>query len=265
MMHKLTTVEQVGTALWVKRDDLFTVAGVNGGKARVALRLVRRALRTGKDGVATYGNKGSVQLEIVAAIARKYKLPCWVFTNKHTIETREVNRAEQLGAIVSISRSTYDNVSLTKALNFVNGILRNGRIGWIPPGMVHSWTIQEAARQVENIPAAVKRVVIPVGSGTHLAGVLQGLDSAKRAIDVVGVVIGRDPVSVLNRLAPQGWYQKCSLVASNVKYGTYAKELDFHGVPLDPVYEAHAAKHACKKGDLLWIIGNRNLHRAVTS
>ncbi len=264
-MNILTTVEQVGLNRWVKRDDLFTVAGVNGGKARVALRLVKWAYRSGKDGVATYGNKGSVQLEIVAAIAKEYKLPCWVFTNKHTIKTREVTRAEQLGATVSISMSTYDNVSLTKALNFVNGIRHNGRIGWIPPGMVHTWTIQEAARQVANIPEDVKRVVIPVGSGTHLAGVLQGLDAAKRDIYVVGVVIGRDPVLVLNRLAPQGWRRKCSLVASGVKYGTHAKELNFYGVPLDPVYEAHAAPHACKKGDLLWLIGNRNLHRAVTS
>ena len=69
-----TPVQRRGE-LWFKRDDLFEVGGVYGGKVRTCY-----ALAQGAAGLVTAGSRQSPQANIVAQIARVMGIPCRVHT-----------------------------------------------------------------------------------------------------------------------------------------------------------------------------------------
>jgi hypothetical protein len=56
---------------WVKRDDLFQRAGARGGKVRTCL-----VLADGATGLVSSGGRESVQITIVARLAKELGLPC---------------------------------------------------------------------------------------------------------------------------------------------------------------------------------------------
>ena len=65
----LTPIETHGGHL-VKRDDLFSIGGVNGGKVRTCWHLAQ-----GAKGLVTAGSRQSPQVNIVAHIAKKLNIP----------------------------------------------------------------------------------------------------------------------------------------------------------------------------------------------
>jgi len=73
-MAAYTPVQQVDD-YFLKRDDLFEVAGVRGGKARTCWSLAQGAV-----GLVTAGSRSSPQVNIVAHIARDLGIPCRVHT-----------------------------------------------------------------------------------------------------------------------------------------------------------------------------------------
>src|SRR5258706_4406542 len=68
----VTPLQQVGDFL-LKRDDLFEVAGVRGGKARSCW-----AMAQGAPGLVTASHSTNPQGKIVAHIAKKLGVPCRV-------------------------------------------------------------------------------------------------------------------------------------------------------------------------------------------
>ena len=64
------------TNVWLKRNDLFTFAGLSGGKVRAALLLIQAAKEGGHGGVTTAGSRASPQIRIVATIANVFDLVC---------------------------------------------------------------------------------------------------------------------------------------------------------------------------------------------
>src|SRR5439155_839381 len=92
LLDQLTPVE-LRDGIWFKRDDLFSIAGASGGKARACYALARAAER----GLITASARHSPQATIVARIARHLGLCCRIHTPTGGI-TPELEEAVAHGA-----------------------------------------------------------------------------------------------------------------------------------------------------------------------
>jgi 1-aminocyclopropane-1-carboxylate deaminase/D-cysteine desulfhydrase-like pyridoxal-dependent ACC family enzyme len=244
-MPDLTPVERRGD-VWVKRDDLFRVAGVQGGKARTCWALAKDAV-----GLVTAGSRQSPQANIVAQIARRQGIPCRVHTPEGELSP-ELLAAQAAGADVVQHKAGYNNVIIARARTDA------AERGWteIPFGMECEEATLQTRRQVRDLPST-SRIVVPVGSGMTLAGVLWGIVEANdHDTKVLGVVVGADPEKRLDRYAPPGWRDMVTLVRSPLDYHVSAPVTDLHGLSLDPIYEAKCLSYL-QPGDLLWDVGIR--------
>lgn len=247
----LTLVMGTDAGVWLKRDDLYTVAGAPGGKARTCMRLARQ----GPPGAAlvTAGSRGSPQVHIVALVAASLGRECRVHVPAAKASYPELDAARELGAQVIEHRPGYNSLIASRARQDaeVTGAVH------IPFGMQCREAVEETAAQCANIPAQARRVVVPVGSGMSLAGVLRGLRSSNlnRYTPVLGVVVGADPRKRLDKWA-SGWRNRCTLVSAGTEYTRTAARTRWWGVELDPYYEAKAAPFV-RYGDLFWLVGIR--------
>ncbi len=240
----LTPVEKHGD-VWVKRDDLYTVAGVCGGKARACWDLARYA-----KGLVTAGSRQSPQVNIVAQIAKHLNIPCRVHTPTGDLSS-ELLDAKAAGAEVVQHTPGYNTVIIARAREDA------AELGWtnIPFGMECAGAVMVTSRQAENIPNC-KRIVVPVGSGMSLAGILWGLAHRHLEIPVLGIMVGADPTKRLKKYAPE-WLRKrvLTLEPSGVDYHTNV-DAKIDDIKLDPVYEAKCVPFI-EPGDLFWIVGIR--------
>jgi len=242
----LTPVEKIGNN-YIKRDDLYEYANQRGGKVRAALYLIKKA--NGKC-LTTAGNRNSPQINIVSSIGKKLGKPVVAFTSTGELG-EEVKLAKSKGATIKQVSPGYETVITRRAKDYAEA---NG-CDYIPFGMdtpdVHHLT----AEQVKNIPADVKRVVIPVGSASSIIGVIKGIMEYKKGVKVLGVVVGANPIKKLDKYVPN-WRSVASLVFPKLKYHEPAKETSFNGIDLDPFYEAKTLPYL-KLGDMLWVVGVR--------
>jgi len=253
-----TPVERRGN-VWVKRDDLFRVAGVSGGKVRSCWHLAQ-----GATGLVTAGSRSSPQVNIVAHVAKALGIPCRVHTPEGELSP-EVKAAEAAGAEVVQHRAGYNTVIIKRARDDAK------KRGWreIPFGMECTEAVTQTRAQVASIAehvraGAIKRVVMPVGSGMSLAGVLHGLRDHGLTVPVVGVVVGSDPKERLARYAPAGWESMVELRASGLPYDKPGAAEEFLGLRLDPIYEAKCLPFM-EPDDLLWVVGIRQTAEATST
>mgnify|MGYP003312664843 FL=1 len=188
----LTPVEKIGE-YFVKRDDLFAVNGVNGGKVRTCYYLAQNA-----KGLVTAGSRESPQVNIVAHIAKELGIPCRVHTPEGKLSP-EVEAAKNIGAEVIQHKAGYNSVIIKRAKD---DAIEQG-FKEIPFGMECCEAVEATKNQVKNIPSDTKRIVIPVGSGMSLSGLLHGLIENNLNIPVLGVRVGADPTDRLNKYAPK--------------------------------------------------------------
>jgi DNA modification methylase len=247
---ELTPVEEHGGIL-VKRDDLFSIAGVCGGKVRSCWALSRDA----SGGLVTAGASASPQVNIVAHIARRLGLPCRVHVPTGAL-TPEVEAAKAAGAEIVQHKPGYNSVIVARAREDA------AALGWteIPFGMECEEAIRQTRRQVANLPESIKRIVAPVGSGMSLAGILHGLKDAGRSVPVLGVCVGADPAKRLDEYAPKNWREMVKLVEPGMDYHAPAEATVLGDLQLDPHYEAKCLPFL-REGDLFWVVGIRQTAR----
>ncbi len=250
MSVDLTPVEVVN-GLFLKRDDLFSIAGVHGGKARSAGFLIQYAISMGFTHIVTAGSRHSPQIEIVGSICREYGLDFTAFVPKGEL-SEYISSLEDFATICQIPFGR-NSVIKSKAQAFAysnNAFL-------VPFGMECIEAVYQTAYQVENIPQEIKRIVIPVGSAISLCGVLTGLILSNRRIPVLGVSVGANYERVMKAYAPQGWESFCSIVKAPLGYGREVVA-SIGDIILDPVYEAKCLPYL-RAGDLFWIVGCRKM------
>jgi hypothetical protein len=245
---ELTPIERHGD-IWIKRDDHYqTPAGVGGGKARTVW-----ALAQGASGLVTAGSRTASLANITARIAARLGIPCRVHAPTGTLGP-ELVAAVAAGAEIIQHRAGYGSVLAARARDDALGR------GWthIPLLLACDENIRQTRQQVADIPAGVRRIVCPVGSGMSLAGVLHGLDDEGLHIPVVGVVVGANPTRRIDEFGPAGWRDRTALLPSGLDYHDAAPVVlrTLHGVPLDPGYEAKCVPFI-QTGDLLWVVGLR--------
>jgi 1-aminocyclopropane-1-carboxylate deaminase/D-cysteine desulfhydrase-like pyridoxal-dependent ACC family enzyme len=247
----LTPVQVLGD-IWVKRDDLFAVNGVPGGKVRTCLALARAALAEGKAGLVTAGSRSSPQVNIVSHIAAHLGLPARCHTPSGELSP-EVAAAADAGAEIVQHRAGYNNVIIARAREDASSL------GWaeIPFGMECAEAVAQTRRQAANLPDGARRLVVPVGSGMSLAGILWGLEDAGRLdLPVIGVRVGADPTERLDSYAPRGWRERVTLITSELDYHEEASDDYLGSILLDQFYEAKCVPYL-EPGDVFWIVGIR--------
>lgn len=254
--EQITPWQRLGD-IFVKRDDLFGVAGVRGGKCRTCLALSRPGRKEGllsfpTKGFTTAGSRSSPQANIVAHIAQYYHLPCRVHTPSGELYP-ELVAAQEAGATIVQHSAGYNNVIIARARE--DAAARNWT--YIPFGMECQEAVQQTCGQVRGLPSSVHRLVVPVGSGMSLSGILHGLERFKKRVPVIGVMVGADPTKRLNTYAPLQWRSMVTLIPSGSDYHQQKKTgAEFRGIILDPGYEAKCVPFL-KPGDAFWIVGVR--------
>lgn len=246
MEYELTPIEKKGD-IYLKRDDLFEVAGVHGGKARTCWEFCKNE----KVGLVSAGNRRSPQLLIVSAIAKKLSIPCHLHTAQGSY-TEEINTAMMNGALIFQHNPGYNNVIVKRARDdaFATGFTE------VPFGMECEQAIHFTRQQVKNIPTDTKRIVMVCASGMSVSGVLWGLKDLGLNIPVLGVMSGANSEKRLDKWAPKDWRETLTLVPSGYEYHESPKVCEFEGVKLDQIYEAKCVQFL-QPGDLFWIIGIR--------
>ena len=237
-----TPVESIA-GRFVKRDDLFSVNGANGGKARATLSLAAEAR-----GLVGVGARTSPQNARVARIAEHLGLPARLHTGigEETTYTRDASLHR--GELV---RHNPPRLSVLKKRAADDAEER----GWtlIPFGAVSPVTVGLTAWQARALPwGDFDRIVVPVGSGTTAAGIVNVAD--EHLIPVLGVRVGGDPEKVLDRYSP-GWRETLELVDAGVPFEQPAAERSLGSLRLNAYYEAKCLPWL-QKGDLLWIVGS---------
>lgn len=255
-ISELTPVQEID-GFFFKRDDLFKAAdGAYGGKARVVEYILSNDTSFGH--VVTCGSRDSRQCELVARICKKYERRCDIFVPSGN-DTDVIKSIESLGnATLHRTKVGYNNVLISQSKHFAE----TTHSLYIPFGLECQQSIDINKWQVQNIPQCVKRIVIPCGGGMNMASVIKGVESfLTHEIQVVGVVVGKDPKNVLERFVGEkdGIFStnvNYKLVYAETKYHQKAKSTSFCGIELDEVYEAKCIPFM-QKGDLLWIVGKR--------
>jgi len=250
---KTTPIQEHGGFL-VKRDDLFTINGVSGGKVRGCWRL-----SGGADGLITASSRSSPQAVIVARIAQSRGIPARLHMPMGK-ETPEMTLAAAAGAELVQHKAGYNNVIIARAEADVAGREKGG---WkhIPFGMEHRDALKGTAAEVKSLlpyKDKIKRIVVPIGSGMSLCGIMQGMkDYNLSHIPILGISVGANPKKRILKYAPT-FYQasfKLELINAGMDYHTPC-EYKVGNLPLDPIYEAKCVPFL-KTGDLFWVVGIR--------
>lgn len=249
---ELTPVIEVGGG-FLKRDDLFIINGIAGGKVRTCYALAVWAKKNGYIGLSTAGSRSSPQVNIVAHIAQYLNMECHIHTPKGDL-SKEVLNAINVGAEITQHKAGYNSVIVARSRDFA----KTNNYFDIPFGMECDEAVRQTRYQVQNIPKDIKRIVMPVGSAMSLCGVLHGLNDIQHQAKVIGVKVGADPMKRILKYAPANWISRCILIDAGVDYSEYVDQ-KIGGVVLDPVYEAKAFKFV-KAGDLFWIVGCRQTY-----
>lgn len=242
---ELTPVHKRGDYFF-KREDLYSVGGVSGGKVRTCLFLAQDAR-----GLVTAGSRSSPQVNIVAHIAKHLGIPARAHTPQGKLSAELVD-AQTCGCEIVQHRAGYNSVIMARARADATAT----GLTEIPFGMQCSEAVKQNRRQVHNLPRGIKRIVIPVGSGMSLAGLLWGMKDCGFDAPVLGIRVGADPRKQLDKFAPDDWKDKVKLISSGNNYHSPAKESVFEGIELDAFYEAKCLTFL-QPGDLLWIVGVR--------
>ena len=238
---------------FVKRDDLFKINGVAGGKVRTCLALAERAKAEGYLGLTTAGSRQSPQVNIVAHIAQHLGMKCHIHTPQGVLSD-EVNNAIAAGAVITQHKAGYNSVIIARA----RADAKANHFAEIPFGMECDEAIRQTRFQCRNIPKTTKNIIIPVGSGMSVSGILHGLNDCGLSATVTGVAVGASPLDRINKYAPYNWRDRLTLITPGVDYHK-AIEAKFGDVKLDPIYEAKIVPFI-KPDDLIWIIGCRQTY-----
>lgn len=244
-MPEFTPVQLVDDSVWLKREDLYTFAGVRGAKVRTCMFFIERARDAGV-GVVTAGARQSPQVNFVAQIARRMGVKCRAHVPSGAM-TPELLAAKAAGAELIQHHAGYNTVIVARAREDAE------ESGWIevPYGMESDEAVEFTKPQVANLPDC-KRIVNSVGSGMTLAGILWGLVEQGRDTPVIGVCVGHPPIERLERHAPPGWRDMVELIQHPTEYNEPARETLYGGVVLDPYYEAKCIDYL-ETGDCLWV------------
>lgn len=251
-LDELTPVEYYeDEGVWLKRDDIFEIYGVRGGKARSAYQVILELLEQGYKTIVTAGSRQSPQCEIVSFICESMGVDCKLFMPFGGDTSVITNIKSNSHTEIIRVRPGYNNIIVARAREYAE----NRGCGYVPFGMECARNVEVTSEQVRNIPLECSRVVVPVGSGMSFSSIVTGMSKYGIEKPLLGVRVGKDPTKIINEYAFGLDLMDYEIVESSVDYHEPV-EAYVGGYNLDPIYEAKCFEFL-KRGDLLWVVGHR--------
>jgi hypothetical protein len=279
----ITPIQKMGD-IWVKREDLshwHSLDFPSGSKVRQysgmierfnpqptqpSLPVARRSTpqQSQPSQTTPYSNlcclvgcsANSCQQIYVSAAAKIYGCKGIIYTAKRKVQTEATKYCLSLGAEVVEVKPAY--LSYVRKKAHQRKIDEKHVIEWDSKG-----AILDAAKQVVALPAGVKHIIVPTGSGLTAAGVLKGLGCLYQASSAIGecptlVIVATSPMA--NLLQIKKWAgvsnYPIQFIDPSTPYDTPIIAQLPDGTPLDPFYAAKAWKYV-EPFDLLWPPGLR--------
>ena len=255
----------------IKRDDLFNLGGISGGKVRQCLRIVYENLDEIKKkyngGLITGCGLPSPQSTIVSSVSKYFGLKCIIVSPIYDNSKVDVNRlnvsiGQKLGAkIYGVGNPNPSGYKLdVKKLKDEFGYYE------IKFGMESSSVIETTSHQVQNLPNELKNLVVICGSGLNLLGILKGIVRYNKKVEnVYGITLSKffeeNKKLYYDGLEDDKKYKgQLHIIPSSYPYQRLLKnDISF----LDWTYESKAysfMKQNIKPSTntLFWIVGVRN-------
>ena len=247
-INELTPIEEHNGYL-VKRDDLFNLAGISGGKVRQCAKLVYDNLDHIKNdcngGILTAAGIPSPQSCITAAVAKYFGLKCLITIPHypdHIMDSYRINASlsQKFGAkVYGVGNPNISGPELdAKKLVVETGYFQ------IKFGMNGFEVMKTVAQQVKNVPDEIETIVGIAGSGLSMLGVAMGCKLFNKNVKTIHPValseyVHRNRKASYDRLPDKYKFDgDFSVVQSNFPY-QYKLKLQ-EGLPLDQTYEAKA-------------------------
>jgi L-cysteate sulfo-lyase len=192
---------QLGTEVWIKRDDL-TGFVMGGNKTRKAEFLLADALHEGADAILTVGAMQSNHAVAIAAASKRLGKECHLFLSGDVpdLPTANVLLDRLSGANLHFVASSSDRQRAME--EFAAKLRSEGRRTYaIPLGGSNEVGSQgyvcaflELLDQLRSLPPKPTKVLFASSSGGTYAGLLVGKVLAENAnVDLLGIRVDRDP------------------------------------------------------------------------
>jgi 1-aminocyclopropane-1-carboxylate deaminase/D-cysteine desulfhydrase-like pyridoxal-dependent ACC family enzyme len=255
----LTPVEN-HAGLWMKREDLHTLNGVNGSKLRACEHLIEQAHARGYKRVVSASSVLSPQSAMAATVAASLGMPCDIIlggTKPHTaVRHPSIRLATEAGATFHYIGVGYNPALQSAARKLTaeldGAYLLNYGIAIPPDAATEDIRAFHAigGLQVQNLPPEVRTLVVPFGSGNTAAGILYGLCTYYTGVEHVTLMgIGPDRLdwlhgrlSLLNVTLPFP-VEHAPLHPHFATYGDVMRET-VDGVVMHPTYEGKIIRWA---------------------
>lgn len=260
----MLTPIQNRNGIWYKREDLYRSdkTGVNGAKYRACQHLVGKARAAGATRVVSAASVLSPQSAIAATVASEQGMSSTVIVGGTTPEKAIRHPSIRIAASVGAELESI-NIGYNHQLQLAGARRAGEEAGaWqLPYGITTPPDASEeeldaffavGGNQVAELPAEVKTVVLPFGSGNTACGVLYGLynDRENMVEDVVLVGIGPDRLAwSLERLRRVGVTQadlpRLHHFPLHPWFATYGDRMPetMDGITLHPTYEGKVARY----------------------
>jgi hypothetical protein len=256
-MTELTMVQDTGLGWLVKRDDLagFTSEDMPSGAkirqydAMIAASPPEAVLAVGCRSVsATQVYLGAMHIRTgrpayVCVAATRVESPSTIWARNHGVNIRSV---------VSPGPNVY-----RKRMREWLEELGAPAVKWD-----RRLACEDMAYQVKNLPAGVKRIIVPSGSGLCAAGIAGGLlrEGREDVQVVVGAVAGQAMTTCVERWVSDFFQPRDSYNIVHVKAPGSTNRPSFFYLPdgtqLDPYYAAKMIP-LMQQDDILWAVGRR--------
>ncbi|AKF14264.1 carboxylate deaminase [Mycobacterium phage Vincenzo] len=245
---------------YYKRDDLHTGGGgTNGGKLRSCQVMVGDMLADGATAIITAASVHSPQHAIVANVCAAAGIPSYhvVGGTKPAAAMRwpTVSSAVAAGGRMHYARAGYNSV-IQHAAARLAGMVRGAQVlpfGIAPPAGAPASAILRMARatggQVNGLPADVRTLVVPVGSGNSAIGIAEGLArTGRHDVRMVLVEVGPTRQQWVTQRAAAAGIALPALTWVNLEALGFAKYHDkmpetVDGVALHPTYEGKVVRY----------------------
>ena len=199
-LYRLENISrELGTNVWIKRDDLCGVA-LGGNKVRKLEYLLQDAKRQGYDLVMTTGQAQSNHAMLTAACARKLGMDCILVLKKRGVTARKGNQVlnHLLGVEVRyIDTDSYDDIS--REMDRIGQELGR-RVYKIPCGgsnALGTLGYIDCMKEIADAGVHFDHLVCACGSGGTAAGCVLGAKLHLPGTRVMCAMVDDDPFDVI--------------------------------------------------------------------
>lgn len=209
--------ESKGLNVFIKRDDLIHPL-ISGNKWRKLKYILADARQTGKNNLVTFGGAYSNHLLAMAAAAAKFGFRATAFVRGEEVENDTLFLCRLLGTeLIFVDREAYRD----KQALFKQHFKDDPTAYFIDEGGSSALAAKGCSELVEELPLTYDHIFCACGTGTTVAGLLNGLRNKDTLMHAVPALKNGD--FLVNDIKRYITYQPVYELHANYHFGGYAK------------------------------------------